>query len=97
MALSQEAGVPSPQHGQGKGAQEKPGELSPGGGASSHGGAVPLQEAGDNTLQQGQGKGAQEKRGGVRGYRVKTSRFLTWLSQLEPSELWLIDKKTELF
>ena len=94
MALSQEAGVPSPQHGQGKGAQEKPGELSPGGGASSHGGAVPLQEAGDNTLQQGQGKGAQEKRGGVRGYRVKTSRFLTWLSQLEPSELWLIDKKT---
>ncbi len=57
-------------------------------------GMAPSQEAGDNTLQQGQGKGAQEKRGGVRGYRVKTSRFLTWLSQLEPSELWLIDKKT---
>lgn len=57
-------------------------------------GMAPSQEAGDNTLQQGQGKGAQEKRVGVRGYRVKTSRFLTWLSQLEPSELWLIDKKT---
>jgi len=40
-----------------------------------------------------QGKGKQERRG-VRKYRVKVSRLLTWLSQIETGDLWLIDKKT---
>lgn len=43
---------------------------------------------------QGQGKGKQERRG-VREYRVRTDRFLTWLSQIDAGELWLVDKKTE--
>ncbi|MFY9131209.1 MAG: HAMP domain-containing sensor histidine kinase, partial [Saccharofermentanales bacterium] len=32
---------------------------------------------------------------GVREYRFRTDRFLTWLSQIEAGELWLIDKETE--
>ncbi|MBP6136975.1 MAG: HAMP domain-containing histidine kinase [Clostridiaceae bacterium] len=43
---------------------------------------------------QGQGQGKQERRG-VREYRFRTDRFLTWLSQIEAGELWLIDKETE--
>ena len=57
---------------------------------------------GNATTSQGQGtgnvsspgKGKQERRG-VREYRFRTDRFLTWLSQIEAGELWLIDKETE--
>ncbi len=105
-APSEETGAPS--HGSGApsqgGGAPSQGSESParGTGASSPGSGTPSRrtgapsspEGGDVSSQQGQGKGAQEKHGGVRGYRVKTSRFLTWLSQLETGELWLIDKKT---
>jgi signal transduction histidine kinase len=57
---------------------------------------------GNATTSQGQGtgnvsspgKGKQEMRG-VREYRFRTDRFLTWLSQIDAGELWLVDKKTE--
>ncbi len=57
---------------------------------------------GNATTSQGQGtgnvsspgKGKQERRG-VREYRFRTDRFLTWLSQIDAGELWLVDKKTE--
>ncbi len=57
-------------------------------------GNTPSQGSGKgNPSSRGSGKGKQERRG-VQEFRVKESLLLTWLSRIEPGELWLIDKET---
>lgn len=62
------------------------------------GNASSSQEPGDTPASQGsdlptQVKGKQQRRG-VRNFLVKPSQPLTLLSQVEPGELWLIDKES---